>query len=294
MSSHSDDSSSDSDHSDNSTASTDVSVNTKNERLQEKINTLTHELKKAKAKTRTDSSKGAHTSAPGVNLSLSLAKKPSVFDVNSNRNISELKLHDHLTTIKSHIVGGNKISRDALAGLFSTNAAALIVQRYEQLVEESEEQDPFNLPTETFCEKLCELFPLTQKTSYLDIIRDSEPNFDKNWYKGGLTNPIMHRYICTLWTNMGAFKNAKYLEGNAGVCEASDFPTLMEAILEIFHPDSSLSAEDAKDPILNAHFKTNRRLVDLIKSDPPVNLSALRLAIIFNSSYQDRTRLPRV
>ena len=63
------------------------------------------------------------------------------------------------------------------------------------------------------------------------------------------------------------------------MCEPQEFPALREAILDILHPDATLSAEDAKNATLKAHFLTNQQLVDEIKSDPPEDFNALHLAI---------------
>lgn len=84
-----------------------------------------------------------------------------MFEVNSIKNISELKLHEHLETIKSHVLGGNEIPRDALAQLFSTTAQQIIVLRYETEIKQNDanaEEDLFKLSTIQFCETLLRSF----------------------------------------------------------------------------------------------------------------------------------------
>jgi hypothetical protein len=202
-----------------------------------------------------------------------LAKRPKLFDVNNNKNINEVKLHDHLDTIKSHLVEGNAIFRDSLAQLFSTSAQALIVLRYATYLmsnqsETDQEEDIFNLPTIDFCNVMYDLFPLSHKTAPLDIIRDMQPEFNRSWFMS-VKNNKCHSCVAKLFYNLGAFKNAKYLEGNAQVCESAEFPMLKDAILDIVHPEQTLSPEDAKTPSLKAKFLTNQKLFDEIQSDPP-------------------------
>ena len=75
---------------------TDVSMDTKNKRLQEKIDSLTAQIKnQQKKKDRSNSvdRRSSKTTTNNVhNVSVSLAKKPKLFDVNNNKNINEVKL----------------------------------------------------------------------------------------------------------------------------------------------------------------------------------------------------------
>ena len=99
-----------------------------------------------------------------------------MFEVNSNKNLSELKLHEHLETIKSHVAGGNEIPRDALSQLFSTSAQQIIVSRYETEIKPNDsnaEDDIFKLPTTQFCELLYDIFPLSHKKNPMEIIRET-------------------------------------------------------------------------------------------------------------------------
>ena len=286
-----------SDHSDseNSRSShqsveTDVSTEEQNRRLKEQVQALTAALKK-KDSDQKASRRASTTNSKVTSVSLSLAQKPKVFEVNSNKNISELKLHEHLETIKSHVSGGNEISRDSSAQLFPTTAQQIIVLRYETEIRQHNskaEEDIFKLPTLEFCDILYDLFPLSHKKNPMDIIRDSAPKFDPRWFEKGSANTNkLQTFVATLWNKLGLFKQvaqAKYLEGNANVCEASEFPAFRDAILEILHPESTLSAEDAKNPILKSTFLTNQQLVDAINKDPPEDLNALRLAIIMCSN----------
>ena len=109
---------------------TTVSTEEQNRRLKEQVQALTAALKKKDAEQKAVR-RSSSTNSKVTSVSLSLAQKPKVFEVNSNKNISESKLHEHLETIKSHVSGGNEILRDALAQLFSTNAQQIIVLRYE-------------------------------------------------------------------------------------------------------------------------------------------------------------------
>ena len=84
-------------------------------RLKHRIETLSAELKKERKKalnaqqklektTENKIPKRKSTSSSEIvtqQISLSLAPKPKVFDVNSNGNISASKLHNHLTTIQA-------------------------------------------------------------------------------------------------------------------------------------------------------------------------------------------------
>ena len=124
---HSDSENSQSSH---QSVETTVSTEEQNRRLKEQVAALTAALKKKKDVDRKESRRKSSTTPKVANVSLSLAQKPKVFEVNSNKNISESKLHEHLETIKSHVSGGNEILRDALAQLFSTNAQQIIVLRY--------------------------------------------------------------------------------------------------------------------------------------------------------------------
>ena len=79
-----------------------------NRRLKEQVAALTAELKKRKKHADEKAIRRKSSTTPKVpSVSLSLAQKPKVFEVNSNRHLSELKLHEHLETIKSHVSGGN-------------------------------------------------------------------------------------------------------------------------------------------------------------------------------------------
>ena len=119
----------------------------------------------------------------------------------------------------------------------------------------------------------------------MDIIRESAEDFYPRWFEKGSANTNkLQTFVATLWNKLGLFKHAKYVEGNGTVCDANEFPALREAILEILHPESTLSTEDAKNPTLKAAFLTNQQLVDAINKDPPEDLNALRLAIIMCSN----------
>ena len=285
----------DSDHSDSdnsrsshsSSEETLVSPEEQNRRLREQVEALSAKLKKKNADEK-DSRRKSSTTTKVANVSLSLAQKPKVFEVNSNKNISESKLHEHLETIKSHVSGGNEILRDALAQLFSTSAQQIIVLRYETEIKahnSQAEDDIFKIPTMEFCDLLYDLFPLSHKKNPMDIIRETALKFDPRWFEKGSANTNkLQTFVATLWNKLGLFKQAKYVEGNGTVCEASEFPALREAILEILHPESTLSTEDAKNPTLKAVFLTNQQLVDAINKDPPEDLNALRLAIIMCSN----------
>jgi len=106
----------DSDHSDSdnsrsshsSSEETLVSPEEQNRRLREQVEALSAKLKKKNADEK-DSRRKSSTTTKVANVSLSLAQKPKVFEVNSNKHISESKLHEHLETIKSHVSGGNEI-----------------------------------------------------------------------------------------------------------------------------------------------------------------------------------------
>ena len=248
---------SDDSHSSHESVETDVSMGEQIRRLREQNKALTAELKQNKTDADRKANRRANTTNSKVtSVSLSLAQKPKVFEVNSNKNISEVKLHEHLETIKSHVSGGNEIPRDALAQLFSTTAQQIIVLRYETEIRQNDanaEEDLFKLPTIQFCETLYDLFPLSHKKNPMDIIRDSAPKFDPRWFEKGSANTNkLQTFVTTLWNKLGLFKQAKYLEGNGQVCEPSEFPALRDAILEILHPDSTLSAEDAKNPTLKS------------------------------------------
>ncbi len=281
---HSDSENSQSSH---QSVETTVSTEEQNRRLKEQVQALTAALKK-KDVDRKEIRRKSSTTPKVANVSLSLAQKPKLFEVNSNKNISESKLHEHLETIKSHVSGGNEILRDALAQLFSTNAQQIIVLRYETEIKAHDSQaedDIFKITTMEFCDLLYDLFPLSHKKNPMDIIRDTAPKFDPRWFEKGSANTNkLQTFVATLWNKLGLFKQAKYVEGNGTVCEATEFPALREAILEILHPESTLSAEDAKNPTLKSTFLTNQQLVDAINKDPPEDLNALRLAIIMCSN----------
>jgi 50S ribosomal subunit-associated GTPase HflX len=89
-----------------------VSTEEQNRRLREQVEALTAELKKKRKKHADEkaSHRKSSTTPKVPSVSLSLAQKPKVFEVNSNKNLSEIKLHEHLETIKSHKsgIGGTK------------------------------------------------------------------------------------------------------------------------------------------------------------------------------------------
>ena len=113
---HSD--SDDSQSSQSSSEETIVDPEEQNRRLREQVQALMAALKKKNKDADEKANRRNSSTTPKVNtsVSLSLAQKPKVFEVHSNKNLSELKLHEHLETIKSHVSGGNDIPRDALAG----------------------------------------------------------------------------------------------------------------------------------------------------------------------------------
>ena len=228
-----------SDHSDSensqssqsSSTETLVDAEEQNRRLREQVQALTAALKKKKkdADEKADRRKSSTTPKVTTSVSLSLAQKPKVFELNSNKNLSESKLHEHLETIKSHVSGGNDIPRDALAQLFSTNAQQIIVSRYETEVkphDSNAEDDIFKLPTIQFCELLYDLFPLSHKKSPLDIIRETAQKLDRRWFEQGSANTNkLQTFVAILWNKLGLFKQAKYVEGGT-VCEPNEFPAL--------------------------------------------------------------------
>jgi hypothetical protein len=214
-----------------------VSTEEQNRRLREQVDALTAELKKKRKGDEKASHRKSSTTPKVANVSLSLAQKPKVFEVNSNKNLSELKFHEHLEKIKSHVAGGNEISRDALSQLFSTSAQQIIVSRYETEVIQNDsnaEVDIFKLPTIQFCELLYDIFPLSHKKNPMEIIRETARKFDPRWFEQGSANTNkLQAFVATLWNKLGLFKHAKYVEGNGTVCEPNEFPALREAILDI-------------------------------------------------------------
>jgi len=219
-------------------------------RLKHRIEMLSAELKKERKKalnaqkklekpTENKIPKRKSTSSSEIvtqQISLSLAPKPKVFDVNSNGNISASKLHNHLTTIQAQLGTGALLSRDALSQLFTAQAQSLIVQSYEQWImtldddDKNDETDPFKLPTAEFIERMFDLFPLSHQTSSLQIIRDSAQYFEPTWFKHGSrsTTPKMHAFCSKLFgTKLNLFRNAQYASGNGDVCTADEFPQLL-------------------------------------------------------------------
>ena len=100
---NSDHSDSDDSHSSHESVETDVSIGEQNRRLREQNKALTAELKQKTDADRKANRRANMTNSKVTSVSLSLAQKPKVFEVNSNKNISEVKLHEHLETIKSHV-----------------------------------------------------------------------------------------------------------------------------------------------------------------------------------------------
>ena len=214
---HSDSDISQSSHS--SSEETLVSPEEENRRLKEQVQALTAALKKKKKGADEKVNRRNSSTTPKVtSVSLSLAQKPKVFEVNSNKNLSELKLHEHLETIKSHISGGNEIPRDALTQLFSTSAQQIIVSRYETEIKQNDstaEDDIFKLPTIQFCELLYDLFPLSHKKNPVDIIRESAQKFDPRWFEQGSANTNkLQTFVATLWNKqIGFVQTSKICRG---------------------------------------------------------------------------------
>ena len=286
---------SDSEGSVKSNDTTVVDLQEQNKRLQAQIVKLRGEVVKVakqaekQRKEKNDLKVKQSTSSISSNsISLSLSQKPKTFDLGQNSAINPTKLHEHLNLIQGQVASGVIIERDSLTQLYTSRAQAALVQRYEawRMINDSDgekEQDVFNLPTTEFITLMYELFPIAHHTSALDVTRLSSGKFDRRWYA--------HKdFKVQIYSNqvfgqdLKLFNNGKFAAGNGNACTDAEFPAIRDAIYDIIHPETTLSAEDMTNSDKVAEFKTNQRLLDDIKSDPPKDLSSLRLALIHCSN----------